>query len=272
MSARCSQFMSRVAAPFLVTIGILVSVTTVQAEVGESRGTVDIPATALCAGASGTTVTMVPGGRAGFPKIKVLLATSCQNKIFFLNPATNPATLVKTLTTTVAPATGWAAIALRADRGDILACTAPSTGGTQIYTIDFSPFNTVADGTATLLRNGPATSTCAGIAWDPQSKTIYQSSSGTDVLHFPETGTAASRRSPPGARRVRRRESELRAPAFSSAARLPRPHLLFLSSIRIAGFCRPSRACAAPRGRFRAWQLGVASCSKNALVNGRQAS
>jgi hypothetical protein len=158
---------------------------------GDSRGAVTIPPGAQCVGSSGTAATMIPGGKAGFPKRPVLLATSCQNKIFLLDVATEPATLVKTITTTVSPASGWGALAVRSDRGDLLACTAV-TGGSDIYTIDFSPFNTIPDGTATLLRHAPSGSTCAGIAWDPQSETIYQSSTSANILHYPETSGTLS--------------------------------------------------------------------------------
>src|SRR5262249_13322556 len=57
--------------------------------------------------------------------------------------------------------------------------------------IDFSPYNNVADGTATLLRDAPAGGTCDGIGWDSIDQTIYQTSTSGDVLHFPPTGTGS---------------------------------------------------------------------------------
>src|SRR5439155_3460 len=88
-----------------------------------------------------------------------------------------------------APTGGWGSLGLRADTGDLLACGATATG-TVLYAIDISIFNNTPDGTATLLRNGPATSTCAGVTWDVSDKTIFQTSSGSVILHFPATGTA----------------------------------------------------------------------------------
>ena len=78
-----------------------------HADVGEPLWTVDIPASARCgAGAtssSGRAVAVVPGGKLNFPKFQSLLVTSCveggQAKLFFLDPSTNPATLVSTLDT-----------------------------------------------------------------------------------------------------------------------------------------------------------------------------
>jgi hypothetical protein len=175
----------------VVAVALCASTQTAAAGPGDSRGAVAIPAAAQCSSSSGTAATMIPGGKAGFPKIPVLLVTSCQGKLFLLNVATDPATLVKTITTTVSPTNGWGALAVRSDRGDLMACTVV-TGGSDIYAIDFSPFNTIPDGTATLLRHAPGGSTCAGIAWDPQSKTIYQSSTTTDILHYPETSGTLS--------------------------------------------------------------------------------
>jgi len=99
------------------------------------------------------------------------------------------ATVAKTLPTTVTPDFGWQALTLRADKGDLLAC-GTVLGVIKLYAIDFSPFTATADGTATFLRDGPTGSTCDGIAWDPADKTIYQSSTGSNVLHLAETATA----------------------------------------------------------------------------------
>jgi hypothetical protein len=197
MSRNRMLVVSQIAAPLLAAVMILASAGGAQAGLGDARTAVDIPAGAQCGGTGGTAVTMVPGGKAGFPKITALLVTSCvtgtQAQLFFLQPQSfpfpGPATLVKTINTTVTPSGGWRALGFRADQGDLIACGVVS-GTTQVYSIAFSPFNaTPAPGTATLLRSSPATATCAGIAWDPQTKTIYQSSSTANVLHFPATGT-----------------------------------------------------------------------------------
>jgi hypothetical protein len=180
----------------LVALSVFAGLGNAAAGVGDSRGTVLIPGGAKCGeGETGTAVLSIPGGKAGFPAIPTLLVTSCSNKLFLLDPSSDTATLVKTITTTVSPANGWGALTLRADKGNLLACTVTATG-TDVYSIDFSPFNTVADGTATKIRSAPAgpagstTSTCAGIAWDPATKTIYQSTTGPAVIRYPETGNA----------------------------------------------------------------------------------
>jgi hypothetical protein len=178
------------------------------AAVGAVLGTVDLPPAAVCGGpTSGTAVAIVPGGRVGLPKIPILLVTTCvdggQAKLFFIDPGNPPAvptTVAKTITTVpVAGLLRWDALTLRADKGDLLACgvfaTSPTT---RLYAIDISPFNNttpapgIPDGTATLVVNGPTDSTCAGIAWDVSSnpKTIFQSSTGTNILHFTASGGA----------------------------------------------------------------------------------
>jgi hypothetical protein len=178
------------------------------AAVGDVLRTVDLPVEAVCDGpTSGTAVAIVPGGKVGLPKIPILLVTSCVNaagqaKLFFIdpgNPPAVPATVAKTITTTpVAGLVRWDALTLRADKGDLLACGTFSGATTRIYAIDISPFNNtlpapgIPDGTATLVVNGPPTSTCAGIGWDLSDKTIFQSSNGTSVLHFTAIGGALS--------------------------------------------------------------------------------
>ena len=250
MTAICGHVLKRLAAPLLVAGLLVTTVGSLEAGVGDSRGTVDIPADAQCGGVSGTAAAMVAGGRVGFPRIPVLLVTSCQGQIFFLDPSTDPAKRIKTITTSVTPANGWGALALRSDKGDLLACTAVA-GGTDIYSIDFSPFNTIADGTATKLRSAPATSTCAGIAWDPQSKTIYQSSTGSAVLHFQETGTGSLTPIPSGC---------------SSGT----------AGIGIAGTslfvgCQPSTALISSRGPDLA-QASAAAISQDPRARGRRRS
>ena len=200
MSARSSQFVNRFTATALIVLSVFVSIGGAEGAVGDSRGTVGIPSGSLCPGpfessVSGTASLMIPGGKAGFPNVLAILVTSCQGKIFLLNPATEPGTLLKTITPTVIPTNGWGALALRADKGDLLACTVTTTG-TDVYSIDFSPFNLVADGTAVKIRSAPAgptgsaLSTCAGIAWDPQTDTIYQNTNGPAVLRYPASGNA----------------------------------------------------------------------------------
>ena len=183
-----------------------------QAAPGDLLKTVNIPAAALCSlgegFTSGTAVAIIPGGKLNLPKIPILLVTSCRDasgttKLFFLDPSTDPATLVKTLNTTVSPSFGWESLALRADRADLAGCGTVA-GQVAVYSIDFvitPPLNSVTDGTATFLRNAPAGATCDGIGWDLGDKTIYESSTVSvsppdstpvSVLHLLETGTGSA--------------------------------------------------------------------------------
>src|SRR5438132_6683178 len=187
--------MKRAGVGFSIIVALGMTVAAAEAAVGDVFPPVAIPAGALCAGDSGTAVAVVPGGKAGFPQIPVLLVTSCQDKLRFLNPATNPAALVKTLTTSINPSGGWKALTFRADKGDLLACQQVSATQTALYSIDFipAPLNTVTDGLATLIRNGPTGSTCAGIAWDSSDKTIYQTGLASNVnvvFHFGESAAS----------------------------------------------------------------------------------
>ncbi len=193
MGGTSKGFLCHITLGFVIALAVGVITGVAEAAVGDVLKTVTLPALAQCGSDSGSAVAIVPGGKLGFPTFPTLVVTSCQNKLFFLDP--NTGTLVKTITpTTVTPTAGWEAITLRPNRGDIAACGIVS-GQTAIYGIDFLPSpNTVIDGTATFLRNGPAGSTCEGIAWDQEDHTFYQSSSlGTStsktVLHLAETGT-----------------------------------------------------------------------------------
>ncbi|MFY9581083.1 MAG: hypothetical protein WAQ33_17360, partial [Gaiellaceae bacterium] len=159
-------------------------------------------------GTAGTALAIVPGGKAGFPNSRVLLVNSCVQTTFepagqqilllFTDPNGDGATLVKTLVTSLPanataaskPTNGWEALALRADKGDLLAC-GTNGSSTVLWSIDFSPFNSTPDGTATFLRNGPAGSSCGSIAWDPSDGTVYLTpASGFSVLHSKDNGAA----------------------------------------------------------------------------------
>src|SRR5262249_39780291 len=142
---------------------------------------------------------------AGFPKIPILLVTSCVPfeggaSLFFIDPSS--ATVVKTLSTTVTPDFGWEALTPRADQGDLMGCGRVGAA-TNLYAIHFSSFDPISPATsttatATLLRNSPTGATCDGIAWDPSNKTIYQSSTTADVLHLTVTGNATPPTVPSG--------------------------------------------------------------------------
>ncbi len=163
--------MKRAGVGLSIVVGLGIMVAAAEAAVGTVLETVAIPP-ALCGGNSGTAVAVVPGGKAGFPNIPVLLVTSCQNQLFFLEPASPAALLKRTLPISVDPT----ALSARADKGDLLACV----GTNSLWAIDFSPLTATADGTATQLRASPAGSNCDGIAWDSgdrtsgKTATIYQ--------------------------------------------------------------------------------------------------
>jgi hypothetical protein len=180
---------------------------------GTVREIVSIPSSAVTMcdgpeGTAGTALAIVPGGKAGFPTSRVLLVNSCVQTTFepagqqilllFTDPNGDGATLVKTLVTSLPanataaskPTNGWQALALRADKGDLLAC-GTNGNSTVLWSIDFSPFNSTPDGTATFLRNGPPGSSCGSIAWDPSDGTVYQTpASGFGVLHTKDNGNA----------------------------------------------------------------------------------
>ena len=197
MSTKSGRCVTWMALGFLAAAAIGICTPAAEAVVGDVLHTLNLPAAAQCGTGSGSAVAVVPGGKLNFPKFHSLLVTSCvvgvQAKLFFLDPSTNPATLVTTLDTSVTPTAGWESLALRSDKVDIIGCGMVA-GSPKIYSIDFNKIapNTTADGLATLLFTGPAGSTCQGLAWDVTSnpKTIYQSSSGAspNVLHLSDTG------------------------------------------------------------------------------------
>lgn len=164
-----------------------------RAQTGSLLQTVNVPAAAQC-GTLGTSVAVVPGLSIGLLQFPILLVTSCfgpgGNNLFFLDPSTNPATLVRTIVTTNTPPDGWGSLALRGDKGDLLACGNNSSGEHAIYRIDISP-NATPDGTATFMFNGTAGfDICDGVAWDAGDNTIFQSPDVSNTIyHYSETGT-----------------------------------------------------------------------------------
>src|SRR2546428_429467 len=165
-----------------------------EGAVGDVLQTVTIPPAAQCNQGTGTTsgsaVAIVQGSKVGVPAPPILLVITCvevvgatqQVQLRFLDPGTpfegpsSTATLKKTISVifsagAVTPDFGFQALALRADTGDLLACGTAEAVGTVLYAIDISIFNNtppaggtpIPDGTATFLRSGPATSTCAGV-------------------------------------------------------------------------------------------------------------
>lgn len=184
-----------------VVIGLALSVFVVPAHaaVGDVLKSFTVPEAARClvgeGSTAGTAVATVPGPKAGFPQIPILIVTSCveqgeytdQAKLFFIDPADG--TVKRTINTTVTPVNGWQSLVLRPDRGDLLACAVTSFEPLQaaLYAIDFSIFTTTPDGTAALLRSA-AGATCDGVAWDVNDKTVFLTSDSNLILHVPETG------------------------------------------------------------------------------------
>lgn len=208
MGSKSRVLVKRIALAFLVALAIGATASSAAAAVGSLLSTVSIPTDAQCfAGEgydSGTAVAVVPGSKVGYPNIATLLVTSCVRRFFsgeftsfqtvlsYLNPANvddgGNAELVATLLLSdSAPA--FQSLVLRPDQGDLLGCSAGE--GTEIYAIHFSIFDPVGAGNVSFMRTAPSGATCDGIAWDPSDRSIYQSSSGPNVLHYLPTGTGA---------------------------------------------------------------------------------
>jgi hypothetical protein len=161
------------------------------ANTGDLLKKVTVPGEARC-GSLGTSVALAPGSLVGFSQKPILLVTSCSggNSLYFLDPATEPATLLKTIQTNPTPPQGWGSLSLRGDKGDLLGCGNNSDESHAIYAIDIDPSNQKEDGTADFLFDGQSgTTICDGVTWDVSDKTVFQSPdvSGT-IYHFTETG------------------------------------------------------------------------------------
>jgi hypothetical protein len=145
------------------------------------------PLNAQCAGGPGTAIALVQGSKVdpSLPTLPVLLVTSCHTvdpgRLHFLNVTTNPGHQEGSFVTSFVPSTGWGALAVRGDKGDLLACANQNASGQhQIYTIKYNHLIASppgpADGTATLLFGVPANGApvCDGLAWDQSTDTIYK--------------------------------------------------------------------------------------------------
>lgn len=197
-----------VALALALTLGPQPRSSPAYAAVGDLLQTVNVPELAQCDSGIGTSVAVVPGSMVGLIQFPILLVTSCfsftgtqTSELFFLDPSTDPATLVKTINTNPTPPEGWGSLALRGDKGDLLGCGNSSDGTHSIYAIDISPFTQTADGTATFLFNGASGfDICDGVAWDASDDTVFQSPDVfSTIFHYSETGTLlGSFSSPPG--------------------------------------------------------------------------
>jgi hypothetical protein len=178
-------------------LGVLTSIGMAEAAVGDLLANVTIPESAGCVVENpdtsttvyGNVLAVVPGGKLGFPNIPTLVVTSCVRQvpnveigthpvsmIFFLDPSTNPATLVGTVSAGTSP---WEALVFRADTADLLGCQPGFEGPLTLSVIHFSPYDTVAaPGNVSFLTTAPATASCDGVAWDAKDKSIYQTSFG----------------------------------------------------------------------------------------------
>lgn len=165
---------------------------------GDLLQTVGVPVPAQCSSGIGTSVTIVPGSMVNLNQYPILLVTSCfapsgvqGGTLYFLDPSTSPATLVKTINTNPTPPQGWGSLSLRGDKGDLLGCGNAADGTHAIYAIDISPFNTTPDGTALFLFNGtPGFNICDGVAWDTGDNSVFQSPDVSNTIyHFNSTGS-----------------------------------------------------------------------------------
>jgi hypothetical protein len=157
---------------------------------GSSLNTVSLTAAGCAAGTSPTSLALVSGRLVGFPEYPSLLVVSCVSpqpaNLSFITPVdvtlkngtlSAKGSSVKTITTSQVPASGWTALALRVDKGDLIGCGQSTTGVPSVYKIDISVFTTtITDGTTVKLFDVPSgTSSCNGLAWDPNDNTLFLS-------------------------------------------------------------------------------------------------
>jgi hypothetical protein len=180
---------------------------------GDVKQSVTLPLAAQCGSAGGTSVALVQGSKVNFPAFPTLLVTSCfasggsaaaitkRATLYFDDPLTVAAAApVKTLLTHLAgsgaafsPGSGWAQLAIRANKGDLLACGDEGS----VYVIDYSVFSATADGTAAPVPkpSGVSIASCVGLTWDPSNSSVYQSTGGT-IFHWFITPAGAVAASP----------------------------------------------------------------------------
>jgi hypothetical protein len=182
---------------------------------GDVLQTLNLAGTAAdCTPNVGTSLALVQGSKVGFPSDPVLIVTSClangssgatkRATLYFLNPGSvadpgpGTPTIVKTIQTKIGssvtgPGNGWAELVLAPDKGWLYGCGTDGSLYTIDYVLDSLQATPVADGTATAVTTKPsALTSCAGLAWDPSNKTIYESTTST-IFHFdPATGSPPS--------------------------------------------------------------------------------
>ena len=133
----------------------------------------------------GTAIALVQGSKVNpsFPTIPVLLVTSCHTVnpgvLHFLDTA---GVRKATITTSVVPANGWGALALRADKGDLLACANRNASDEHlIYTIDYNGLSAVPP-----MARPPSCS--------PYRPTVSPSATGSPGTRAPTRSTRRTRR------------------------------------------------------------------------------
>src|SRR6266581_4168270 len=170
------------------------------AATGDVHKVVTVALAADCSPNVGTSVAIVQGSKVDFPQFPVLLVTSCfasgrsgltkRSTLYFLDPATG--NVIKTIqtksgTSAFAPGNGWAQLALRPNKGDLLGCGDEGS----LYAIDYSVFSAPTDGTVTAVTkpSGVSIASCVGLASDASNSSIYMTTGGT-VFHFDASGAA----------------------------------------------------------------------------------
>src|SRR6266446_443318 len=156
----------------IASAGLAAAPAVALAAVGDVIRSVTLPAGTgpngdFCLLGIGTSVAVVPGGAVGLPAEPILLVTSCFSsglaaedaqalQLFFFRPDAGPATPILVVTTTVTPPRGWGSLALRTDKGDLLACGNRVAGGEgthDLYRIPLSKsFATSESPTTTPVR------------------------------------------------------------------------------------------------------------------------
>src|SRR5205823_485370 len=110
------------------------------------------------------------------------------SRLFFFDPAVlSPTAPVLTVTVAGGPPGGFGSLALRANKGDLLACGNLNAGNYGLYSIPLSRnFPTTPTATATFLFNGNQAFNpdptgfpqqlfpCDGVAWDGVANRVYQ--------------------------------------------------------------------------------------------------
>ena len=172
----------------LVLMALAALAGTAHAAPGALLRTINTPA-GLC-GASeegGTSIAVVAGDSVGMPQ-QLLLVMSCwdDSRLFFFDPAVlSPTAPVLTVTVAGGPPGGFGSLALRGNKGDLLACGNLNAGNYGLYSIPLSrSFPTTQAATATFLFNGnpggdpnnPSIQLfpCDGVAWDSVANRVYQ--------------------------------------------------------------------------------------------------